>query len=239
MRLPLQEPGGRSSTPVVCSAMDEVGRAYDVMAEPYIELVRTTEVHSDDLALIERHLSTRPGTVLDAGCGPGHLTAHLRSLEVDAIGLDVVPKFIDHARATYPDGRYELTSMRQLPFRDRSVAGILAWYSLIHVPPDELDGVLAELRRVVSPAGALVAGFFDGDAVAPFDHKVTTAYFWPVDEFAARLQRAGFTEIERCRRPGTTGLGNRHHAAIAASATGRGASDGPVSGPPKNIANVA
>lgn len=219
--------------------MDAVGRAYDDMAEPYIELVRTTEVHSDDLALIERHLSTRPGTVLDAGCGPGHLTAHLRSLEVDAIGLDVVPKFIDHARVTFPDGRYELTSMRQLPFPDRSVAGILAWYSLIHVPPDELDGVLAELRRVVSPAGALVAGFFDGDAVAPFDHKVTTAYFWPVDEFAARLQRAGFTEIERCRRPGTTELGNRQHAAIAASATGRGASGGPVSGPPKNIANVA
>ncbi len=73
MRLPLQEPGGRSSTPVVCSAMDEVGRAYDDMAEPYIELVRTTEVHNDDLRLIERHLSTRPGTVLDAGCGPGHL----------------------------------------------------------------------------------------------------------------------------------------------------------------------
>src|SRR5687768_17563285 len=208
--------------------MDEVGRAYDDMAEPYIELVRTAEVHNDDLALIERHLSTRPGTVLDAGCGPGHLTAHLRSLEVDAIGLDLVPKFIDHARATYPDGRYELASMRQLPFPDRSVAGILAWYSLIHVPPDELDGVLAELRRVVSPAGALVAGFFDGDAVTPFDHKVTTAYFWPVEEFAARLQRAGFTEIERCRRAGTTERGNRPHAAIAASATGRGASGGPV-----------
>ena len=199
--------------------MDDARRAYGVMAESYIELVRTNEMHNDDLALIDRRLSIRPGTVLDAGCGPGHLTAHLRSLEVDAIGLDVVPKFIDHARATYPDGRYELGSMRQLPFPDRSVAGILAWYSLIHVPPDELDDVLAELRRVVRSAGALVAGFFDGDAVAPFDHKVTTAYFWPVDEFAARLQRAGFTEVERSRRPGTTEAGHRPHAAIAAIAT--------------------
>jgi len=199
--------------------MDDARRAYGVMAESYIELVRTNEMHNDDLALIDRRLSIRPGTVLDAGCGPGHLTAHLRSLEVDAIGLDVVPKFIDHARATYPDGRYELGSMRQLPFPDRSVAGILAWYSLIHVPPDELDDVLAELRRVVRSAGALVAGFFDGDAVAPFDHKVTTAYFWPVDEFAARLQRAGFTEVERSRRPGTTEPSHRPHAAIAAIAT--------------------
>jgi ubiquinone/menaquinone biosynthesis C-methylase UbiE len=106
--------------------------------------------------------------------------------------------------------------MRQLPFPDGSVAGVLAWYSLIHVPPEELDGVLAELRRVIRPAGTLVAGFFDGDAVAPFDHKVTTAFFWPVDEFAARLQQAGFTEIERCLRPGTA---NRPHAAVAAGAT--------------------
>lgn len=199
--------------------MDEVGRAYGVMVEPYIELMRTTEVHDDDLALIDRHLSSRPGTVLDIGCGPGHLTAHLRSLEVDAIGLDVVPEFIDHARATYPDGRYELGTMRQIPLPDRSVAGLLAWYSLIHVPPDELDGVLAELRRVAGSGGALVAGFFDGGAVAPFDHKVTTAYFWPVDEFADRLRRAGFTEVERCRRSGTAEPGHRPHAAIAAVAT--------------------
>lgn len=199
--------------------MDEVGRAYGVMAEPYIELVRTTEVHGDDLALIERHLSIRPGTVLDVGCGPGHLTAHLRSLEVDATGLDVVPEFIDHARATYPDGRYELGSMRQVPFPDHSVAGILAWYSLIHVPPDDLDGVLAELRRIVGSGGALVAGFFDGDAIGPFDHKVTTAYFWPVDELAWRLEHAGFTEVERCRRPATAEPGPRPHAAIAAIAT--------------------
>jgi SAM-dependent methyltransferase len=198
--------------------MDDVMRAYGEMAEPYIELVRTNEMHNDDLALIDRRLSIRPGTVLDAGCGPGHLTAHLRSLEVDAIGLDVVPAFIDHARATYPDGRYELGSMRQLPFPDGSVAGILAWYSLIHVPPDELDGVLVELRRVLRPAGALVAGFFDGDAVASFGHKVTTAYFWPVDAFAARLLRAGFTEVERSRRPGTPEPGHRPHGAIAAIA---------------------
>ena len=199
--------------------MEEVGRAYGVMAEPYIELVRTSEVHGDDLALINRHLSIRPGTVLDAGCGPGHLTAHLRSLDVEAVGLELVPTFVDHARAAYPDGRYVLGSMRQLPLPNRSVAGVLAWYSLIHVRPDELDRVLAELRRVVNSAGALVAGFFEGDAVAPFDHKVTTAYFWPVDELAARLERAGFTEVERCRRPGTPEPGHRPHAAIAASAT--------------------
>lgn len=189
------------------------------MAEQYIELFDSSgEVHADDLALIARHLSIRPGAVLDVGCGPGHLTAHLRSLDVDATGIDLVPEFIDHARAAHPDGRFELGSMHQLPLPDSSVAGILAWYSLIHVPPDDLDGVLAELRRAMAPGGTLVAGFFDGDEVVDFAHKVVTAFYWPVDELSARLLRAGFTEVERQRRPGVAEAGIRPHAAIAATA---------------------
>ena len=97
--------------------------------------------------------------------------------------------------------------------------GILAWYSLIHLPPPDLDKVLAEFRRVITPAGTLVVGFFDGDELATFDHKVVTAYRWPVDELAERLTRAGFTEVERERRPGDGT--HRPHAAIAAVMTER------------------
>jgi ubiquinone/menaquinone biosynthesis C-methylase UbiE len=199
--------------------VEQVRRAYAVMAERYIELFGSSaQVHPDDLALIARRLSIRPGTVLDVGCGPGHLTAHLRSLDVDATGIDIVPEFIDHARLTDPDGRYEVRSMHRLGVPDRSVAGILAWYSLIPVPPDGLDGVLAELRRVVVPGATLLVGFFEGDEVSAFEHKVTTAYRWPVDELSARLRRASFTEVERHLRPGIAEPGPRPHAAIAAIA---------------------
>lgn len=106
--------------------------------------------------------------------------------------------------------------MDDLAVADHSIAGILAWGSLIHLPPQDLDGVLAEFRRVMAPAGTLVRAVFVGDEVAAFDQKVVTAYRWPVDEFSERLTRAGFTEVERLQRPseGT----NRPHAAIAASA---------------------
>lgn len=199
--------------------MDEVRRSYGALAERYIKLFGSSaQVHADDLELITRRLSIRPGLVLDVGCGPGHLTAHLRSLGVDARGVDLVPEFIHHACAAHPDGRYELGSMRRLPQADGSVAGILAWYSLIHLPSDELDEVLGELRRVTAPSGTLVAGFVEGDEVAPFDHTVVTAYSWPVDELSARLARAGFVEVERQQRPGVPEPGRRPHAAIVATA---------------------
>ena len=108
--------------------------------------------------------------------------------------------------------------MHRLAVPDHSVAGILAWYSLIHEPPDDLDGVLAELRRTMVPGGTLLVGFFDGDEVAAFEHKVVTAYSWPVEELSARLRRAGFTEVERRLRPGIVEPGQRPHAAIAAIA---------------------
>ncbi|SCL59079.1 Ubiquinone/menaquinone biosynthesis C-methylase UbiE [Micromonospora eburnea] len=198
--------------------MAQVRQAYASVAELYIELFGTSQqVHADDLAFIGRHLAGRPGTVLDLGCGPGHITDHLRSLGVDAQGIDMVPEFIAHARATHPSGSYQLGSLEKLDVADHSIAGILAWYSLIHLPPQDIDGVLAEFRRAMAPGGKLVLGVFYGDEVAAFDHKVVTAYRWPLDEFSERLRRAGFAEVERLRRPGDGT--HRPHAALAAVAT--------------------
>ncbi|MFI6823177.1 class I SAM-dependent methyltransferase [Micromonospora sp. NPDC050187] len=197
--------------------VEHVGQAYASVADLYIRLFGTSQqVHVDDLAFIGRHLSGRSGPVLDLGCGPGHITDHLRSLGVDAQGIDMVPEFIAHAKAAHPSGTYQLGSMEKLDVANHSVAGILAWYSLIHLPPQDLGSVLGEFRRAMAPAGRLVVGFFDGDEVDAFDHKVVTAYRWPVDEFSERLTRAGFTAVEHLRRPsdGT----HRPHAAIAAIA---------------------
>ncbi len=196
---------------------DQVRRAYASVAELYIELFGTRErVHADDLAFIGRHLAGRPGPVLDLGCGPGHLTDYLRALGVNATGIDVVPEFIAHARTAHPTGSYQFGSIDGLAFADHSIAGVLAWYSVIHLPPRDLDRVLAEFRRVMAPAGTLVLGLFTGVEVAAFDHKVITAYRWPLDEFAERLARAGFSEVERLPRPGDGT--HRPHAALAAIA---------------------
>ncbi|BCB76741.1 class I SAM-dependent methyltransferase [Phytohabitans flavus] len=197
--------------------MERVQQAYSSVAELYIGLFGTSEqVDPDDLALIGRHLGDRSGMVLDLGCGPGHITGYLRSLGVDATGIDMVPEFIAHARATHPDGSYHLGSLEDLDVPDHSVAGILAWYSLIHLPPPDLDRVLARFRQVMAPEGRLVVGMFDGDEVAAFDHKVITAYRWPFDEISRRLAAAGFTEVERLRRPGDAT--HRPHGSIAAIA---------------------
>lgn len=194
-----------------------VQHAYSSLAQQYIDMLGSlNQVHRNDLALIDRHLGHRAGPVLDLGCGPGHLTGFLRSTCADVTGIDLVPAFITHAREAHPAARFEVGSLAETARPDGSVSGVLAWYSLSHLDPGQMDGVLAEIRRILSPGGALVVGFFDGPRCEPFEHRVTVAHWWPAEEMAHRLAKAGFTEVE-CLRRGQEGE-QRPHAAIAAEA---------------------
>lgn len=197
-----------------------VEEAYAAVADRYVELFGSVDhVHPDDVDLIDRHLTIRVGTVLDVGCGPGHLTAHLIARDVTALGLDRTRAFVEHGRSSFGLDRLLVATVQRLPIRAASVDGILAWYSLIHLSPHEIDGALAELRRIATPGAPMVVGFFDGDEVGEFDHRVTAAYRWPVDELSRRLATAGWTETERRRRPADPSTGSRAHAALVVSAS--------------------
>lgn len=147
------------------------------------------------------------GPVADLGCGPGHLTAHLRSLGLDAFGVDVSPAMIALAREAEPGLRFEVGSMAALDLADASLAGILTWYSVIHTPPAELPGYFAEFARTLAPGGVLLLGCFESgtDPVTPFDRKVTTAYAWPLDELASLGAAAGLAEVGRMYREAVEG----------------------------------
>jgi hypothetical protein len=91
---------------------------------------------------------------------------------------------------------------------DGALAGVVAWYSLIHAAPGDLPAYFAEFARALAPGGFLLTAFFEaaGESVTEFDHKVAPAYRWPVDDLAALAAAAGFTEVGRMSRepdPGT------------------------------------
>lgn len=201
------------------------------MSEQYVDLFDGGwQAHDDDTAIVRRHLTGLPGPVLDLGCGPGHWTAYLHSLGADVTGVDIVPEFIAHAQATFPGPQFRLGSMTELDVPEHSISGILSWYSTIHVPPSELDRVLAEFRRLLAPSGIVVVGFFDSDDhVAELDHKVISAYRWPVDVMTQHLAKAGFTEVQRLRRQFPE-RPDRRYAAVSARASCGFVAANPASG---------
>ncbi|RAO33689.1 Cysteine synthase [Micromonospora noduli] len=142
--------------------------SYDTVAVSYAHLVRDllAEAPYERAALAsfaELVQGAGGGPVADVGCGTGRITAHLHTLGVDAFGIDLSPGMIDVARRDHPELRFEVGSMTDLDLADGSVAGLVAWYSLIHIPDDQIGVVFAHFRRVVRPGGPLLLGFHVGD----------------------------------------------------------------------------
>ncbi|MBQ1060732.1 class I SAM-dependent methyltransferase [Micromonospora sp. C41] len=142
--------------------------SYDTVAVGYADQVRDALASEPylrvSLALFADMVQAAvDGPVADVGCGPGHVTAHLSKLGVDAFGIDLSPKMIDVARRDNPGLRFEVGSMTDLSLGDASVAGLVAFWSLIHVPDDAVPTVFGHFRRVLRPGGPLLLGFHVGD----------------------------------------------------------------------------
>ncbi|MCA1953087.1 MAG: class I SAM-dependent methyltransferase [Hyphomicrobiales bacterium] len=100
-----------------------------------------------------------PGAhILDFGCGAGDLARHLRDRGFVVIGLDASPCMIEACRrhGARGDIRFEeYPGTGPLPLADGSFDAVVSSSVLEYVP--ELDRLLAELRRVLKPAGRLAA----------------------------------------------------------------------------------
>jgi SAM-dependent methyltransferase len=189
------------------SHLSTTARAYDAIASEYIDLTRDGLAflpldRSFVLAFADLVRRAGTGPVADLGCGPGYLSAQLRDLGLQVFGVDLSPALIRHARELYPDLQFSVGSMVELDVADGTLGGIVTWYSIIHAPPVEVPKYFAEFHRLLAVDGHLLLAFFEseGEPVEPFDHGVTTAYRWPIDQLAEVGQRAGFREVGRMLR---------------------------------------
>jgi SAM-dependent methyltransferase len=148
--------------------LEDTRASYDTVADSYADLTRhlldeTPEVHAVLAVFADIVRDQGGGTVADVGCGPGRITAELRQLGLAAFGIDLSPGMIEVARREHPGLRFDVGSMPGLALADASLAGLVAWYSLIHVPDDEIGPALADFHRVLRPGGPLLIGFHAGD----------------------------------------------------------------------------
>ncbi|SFW54467.1 class I SAM-dependent DNA methyltransferase [Amycolatopsis australiensis] len=184
--------------------------AYDTVADSYAEAHRDAlDANPWDRAMLGTfaELVGRSGPVGDLGCGPGRVTGHLASLGLDVFGVDLSPGMVEVARRAHPDLRFEVGSLNALALDDGCLAGALAWYSLIHTPPELLAPVVTELARVLAPGGRLLAAFQVGDErrriTQGYGREVSfDAYRLPLDFVAGLCTAAGLTmEARLVREP--------------------------------------
>lgn len=142
---------------------------------------------------------------LEVGSGHGGTAAYLARHGLGVRGVDLPTAMVDFARRTYPDVAFSIGEMHDLDVDDASLAGLVSWYSLIHIPEPERPAVVAEFGRVLRPGGYLLLAFQIGDDTRHFDeafgHEVSLDFHrLDPDAVAATLDAAGFELMARLVR---------------------------------------
>lgn len=188
---------------------DELVAGYDRVARTYAERFDRELDHKpfDRRMLDELAASVRGrGMVCDLGCGPGHIARYLCARGADAFGVDLSPGMIEMARALGPSLRFEVGDMRALDLADGSVAGVVAFYSLIHLQRTEVPRAAAEIARVMQPGGLLLASVHGGEGELHADEFLGApvsfdATLYQPDELAGFFRDAGLRIDEVVTRP--------------------------------------
>jgi SAM-dependent methyltransferase len=192
------------------SSHDSLRLAYDIACEAYArKFINELDHKPLDREWLKEFAAIvgadRP--VLDIGCGPGHTTAHLTALGVMATGVDLSPKMIENASLTFPQSRFQVGDFFALPYESSSIAGILAFYCIVHLTPDQLVPAFLEMFRVLRGGGVLLLSFHAGSEVVRAENFLDTdavldfTFFEPLQVEAA-LRTAGFDRLDvRIRAP--------------------------------------
>jgi SAM-dependent methyltransferase len=182
--------------------------SYEVVAEAYAEqFFDELSRKPFDRALLDafaEDLAGR-GPVLDVGCGPGHIARYLSEHGVAAAGFDLSPAMVELARRLNPGLDFSAGDMRALDVATGSLAGIVAFYSVIHVQRAEVAGVLAGFRRALAKDGRLLVSVHGGEGSIHRDeflgHAVPfEATLFSLGEIVALVEEAGFWVDEARQR---------------------------------------
>lgn len=187
-------------------AYDAVARAYDA------QLANELDGKPLDRALLGGFVElVGAGRIADVGCGPGHVTRYIAAGHPDVIGIDLSPGMISVARERAPELAFAEGSMLQLPTPSGAWAGVVALYSIIHLPAEQRATACREFARALRPGGWLLVAFHIDSAefaAGEVNHFTTwfgesvdlDGYFIDPAEVVLNLESAGFdirAELER------------------------------------------
>jgi ubiquinone/menaquinone biosynthesis C-methylase UbiE len=161
----------------------------------------------DQAALAPRHL------VLDVGCGTGTLAVLIKRLypAVEVTGLDPDPRALARAAAKASAAgvaiRFDRGFGDALPYPDASFDRVFSSMMFHHLHKEDKPKVLAEIRRVLKPAGALEFLDFAGARPHSFLAQVLHGHqpLSPAGEerMLERFRGAGFVDPRKTYERGT------------------------------------
>ena len=104
-------------------------------------------------------LDNLPGgaTVLDLGCGSGALLTRHLAERFRVTGVELSSRMVQLARRNVPSATFIRADMASVRFPPNSFDGACAFYSLTHLPQEDLPPLLHKVASWLKPGGLFVA----------------------------------------------------------------------------------
>lgn len=147
---------------------DRVQAYYDFIAREYGQtFFHELENKPFDRSILSRFaaLTKGQGLVSDIGCGSGHIGYFLQQQGLMVQGIDLSAEMVQEARRRCPEIEFRQGDMMNLDYNDNYLAGIVAFYAIVHLSLSEVDQALREFKRVIRPGGYLLFSFHIGGQV--------------------------------------------------------------------------
>ncbi len=89
-------------------------------------------------------------SLLEVGCGRGHLVKHLVHRGVEVVGIDANPEAVERSVSD----NVIMMEATSLDFSDESFDNVASFHAIEHIP--DLDRALGEMVRVLKPGGRML-----------------------------------------------------------------------------------
>jgi ubiquinone/menaquinone biosynthesis C-methylase UbiE len=188
--------------------VDKIENVYDRVAKEYAEAFSGEhEKKPKDQEILRRFsletANRRP--VWDLGCGPGHTTQYLKGLGVEISGLDLSEKILAQARSIHPEIYFRKGNILELEFEKDSIAGVVAFYAIVHFTEEQVGMAFREVFRVLQPGGIFLFTYHIGEKTIRVEDflgkRVNIDFmFFRTDFIVGCLNDCGFENIETIER---------------------------------------
>jgi ubiquinone/menaquinone biosynthesis C-methylase UbiE len=157
---------------IMGQTLNKVENLYDTVAEEYAETFSGEhEKKPKDQEILHRFLQkigdSRP--VWDLGCGPGQTSKYLKNLGIEISGLDLSEKILEQARAIHPEIHFRKGNILELEFENGSIAGVVAFYAIVHFTEEQVRMAFHEVFRVLQPGGIFLFTYHVGEETIHLD----------------------------------------------------------------------
>ena len=188
--------------------LNKIETQYDKLAKEYAETFSDEHEEKPKDQEILKRFSIEIGDrrpVWDFGCGPGQTTKYLTNLGIEISGLDLSEKILEQARTIHPGIHFRKGNILELEFENDSIAGAVAFYSIIHFTEEQVETACHEVFRVLQPGGIFLFTYHIGEETIHVEEFLGKKIDIDVMLFTAEfiyscLKKSGFEKIEIIER---------------------------------------